>query len=368
MKQDLIKLTSDLVRIPSVVGNGKSNLRALRFAQKYLAQKPIIFKKAGTTSYLWTNAKLPLRPKLLLLGHLDVVDVGLELELFEATIKGNILIGRGAGDMKGHIAVLLSCYKQALKANKNISLALLLTTDEEIGGFNGAKHVVESGLKPNILFLPDGAVNFNIVTSEKAPHQFIVEAKGDGGHAAQAYRIDNPLNRIFGFYELTRREFNQATKQKPWASAYEMTSVETDSRSLNAIPSIVRASFSWRWPLEHINFEAGRKKILDAAELFSCKVVYEEGWGGGTLINTKDDYLKSWKKIAEKNLERKVKFVQKHGASDARHFFNSKKNGTKKMIITSAHAGAFHSPREWVDTDSLVILEKSLHEYIEKMA
>lgn len=368
MKRELVELASALVRIPSVVGNIKTNLEALNFAKRYLNMTPTVYKRDGFTSYLWGNSKNPLKPNILLLGHLDVVDVGIRLDLFEPKLEGNLLIGRGAGDMKGHVSVLLKVYKQVLEKNSKSSLALLLTTDEEVGGFNGTQYLVESGLSPGILFLPDGSVNFNIVSSEKAPHQFTLESSGKGGHAAQAFALENPLDNILNFYSETRKEFDRATKKNSWASSYEMTSIETDSQSLNTVPAFARASFSWRWPLEQIDFKEGRNKILKAAKNYSCNIVHEEGWGGGTLIDQDAEYIKEWKKTIEGTIGRKVTFTQKHGATDARHFFNNKKYGTKNIIVTSAHAGGFHSSREWVDVDSLIKLEQALLQYIDKRA
>jgi len=366
MEQDILQLSMDLIRIPSITGDAKQNLRLLNLAKSFLGSKnkPIVFKKNGVVSYLWSNAKEPMKPNILLFGHLDVVDAESPSELFRPKLKKGRLLGRGAGDMKGHAAVLLACYKQVLETNTDVSLALLLTTDEEVGGFNGARYVVESGLKPGILFLPDSSVNFDIVVSEKAPHHFTIEAKGEGGHASRAFEIDNPLNKILGFYEEVRREFHIATRKKSWASTFEIVAIATNNRSLNKVPSLATASFSWRWPLEHIKFEVGRRKILKIATKHSCKVVSEEGWGEGVMINKSASYVNKWKKIIEQNSGKKVSFTKVHGSSDARHFFNNGLYGTKNIIVTSAVTGGHHSQSEWVDVESLAILGKSLLQFI----
>jgi succinyl-diaminopimelate desuccinylase len=257
------------------------------------------------------------------------------------------------------------CYREILSKHKHASLGLLLTTDEEIGGFNGTRYVVESGLKPNILFLPDGGNNFNIIVSEKAPHHFVVEAKGEAGHASRAFELNNPINRIVNFYTEARTEFNSANSQKTWASTFEMTTIETDNKAKNRIPSMASASFSWRWPLEQIKFHNGRERILTIAKKHNCNIVLEEGWGEGTVVDKNDQYIKDWQKIIELHIGRKISFVQSHGASDARHFYNSKKYGTKNIIITSALTGGLHSNSEWVDVESLNTMIKSLMQYIE---
>lgn len=366
MKEEIISLAKELIKIPSVSGNINSNQEALECAQKFLDNsiKPRVFKHNKVTSFLWSNGKNKLTPKLLLSAHLDVVDVGENKKLFAPVVEGNKLSGRGAGDMKGQAAVLLWCFKNAISENPRADIALLLTTDEEVGGFNGARFVIESGLKPDIVFLPDGGEDFSVVDSEKAPHHFILKTTGPGGHASRAFKIDNPVNRISAFYQEVRKVFSVASSKKPWASTFEMTTIQTDNKSKNVIPMEVVASFSWRWPLEQIKFDLGRRKILAIAEKYQCKVILEEGWGEGTLIDKNSPDVKTWKKIIEKNLGRRIKFSQSHGASDARHFFNNKKYGSKNIIITSPKTGGHHTDTEWIAIDSLIMMGNALNEFI----
>jgi len=365
-EREITELIKRLINIPSVTGNKNANLKALNVVKDFLGNKATLrkFVKDNVISYLFSNSRDFMKPKILFYAHLDVVDVGNNQKLFQPDLKGKILKGRGACDMKGQAAILIWCFHQILLNNKDASIALLLVTDEEVGGFNGAKYVIEQGLKPEILFLPDGGENFNIVLSEKAPHHITIEAKGIGGHASRAFELDNPLNRIFAFYEEAREKFNIADKKNTWASTFEMTTIECDNQSKNKIPSAAKATFSWRWPLEQIKFKIGRKEIIRIVKKNGCVVLAEEGWGEGTLIDEKNKYLQKWKKIIDSNLNKKAKFIQSHGASDARHFFNSKKFGTKNIIITSPICGGLHSDNEWIDINSLLTMGRSLVTFV----
>jgi succinyl-diaminopimelate desuccinylase len=369
MKTEIIDLAKDLIRVPSVATNGKASIDALNVAKKYIGKSsnPLAFKHNGCTSYLWSNSKTVLKPKFLMLGHLDVVSDGGDSSLYEPKLEGGVLKGRGSGDMKGHVASLLYSYKHSIETNKETDIALLLTTDEEVGGFNGSKFLVDSGLSPEVLFVPDADVDFDIVTSEKAPHHFVIQARGEGGHASRSFALDNPLNKIWGFYNEVRNIFHIATNKNSWASTFDMTTIKTDSKTKNMIPSFAEASFSWRWPLEQIDFETGRKKILKIAAKFNCEVVLEEGWGQGTVSSESNPYIALWKQTIEHQLGKKVSFTNVHGSSDARHFFNHSKNGTKNLIITSAVTGGHHSSTEWVNVDSLEILSKALIIFIDKV-
>jgi succinyl-diaminopimelate desuccinylase len=365
MKEEIVQIAKDLISIPSVTGDTKENQNVLTYIAKYLGDgiKPKVFTKNNITSMLWSNAQEEMSPKLLLCAHVDVVDVGDRPDLFQPKIEDNMIIGRGAGDMKGQTAAVLWCFKNALRNNiKNIGL--LVTTDEEVGGFDGAKFVVESGLQPGIVFIPDGGDNFQIVLSEKAPHHVVIEAQGKGGHASRAFELDNPINKIFAFYEEARKEFSKATKEEPWATTFEMTTIESDSHSKNKIPSRATASFSWRWPLEQIEFNTGRATILEIAKKHNCTVIGEEGWGEGTVVKKDQDFIQEWCKSVEKNVGRTPEFTQSHGASDARHFYNSKEFGTKNILISAPKSGGHHADTEWIDINSLIMFAQTLETYI----
>lgn len=78
-------------------------------------------------------------PKILFLGHCDVVPPGPDWETdpFELTIKDDYAYGRGTADMKGAVAVMLSLAKK-LAEQKKCTIIYAITLDEESGGQYGA--------------------------------------------------------------------------------------------------------------------------------------------------------------------------------------------------------------------------------------
>ena len=81
-------------------------------------------------------------------GHTDVVPEGdskkWKFNPFLGKVSGGKLHGRGASDMKGAIAAWVIACSNILKKKKlNISLALLITGDEEGIATNGTIKVVE---------------------------------------------------------------------------------------------------------------------------------------------------------------------------------------------------------------------------------
>jgi len=96
-------------------------------------------------------ARLPGRGQaspLLLQGHVDVVTTqGQDWRHppFEARIVDGYVWGRGALDMKGGVAMMLSAFLRAKRENVDLpgDVLLILLSDEEAGGNFGAKFLVE---------------------------------------------------------------------------------------------------------------------------------------------------------------------------------------------------------------------------------
>lgn len=362
-KKQIVNLTSRMIRIPSLTGDTKKAIEILNLVSMEL--KGVYsrsFSKNGIVSRIWGNKKNLMRPKLLLNGHIDVINIEGNKKLFTPIIEKDILKGRGSGDMKGFVASMVYAYKKGIDAGLD-DISLLLTADEEHGGFDGTKHVITKGLKPKVVLIPDGHPGYTIAESQKAPHHFKIEAKGEGGHASGSYRIDNPVNRILKVYEEMKKDYDLASEKDSWKSTFTMTVINTNNTSINKIPSEVTAAFSWRWPLEQHRFAPGRNKFIRLCKKYNCHIIEEEGGGEGCLTDKNDDYVKKWKRVYEKVSKNKVSFVKTHGAADARLFYNAKYYGSKRIIVTSAPTGGHHENNEWVSIKGLENLAKAIYKY-----
>lgn len=369
LKEDICFLTKKMVAINSC--SFPMNLDGVRqvldLVSERLEDRGITYEKNGVVSRLWSNSEC-LKPKLLLCGHVDVVRAS--GDDYVCKERGNKLFGRGTGDMKGMVAAMVESYRRLKVENLLAGVALLLTGDEEIGGMNGARYLVdEIGLRPELVFVPDGDWNFDICVSQKAPHHLLFWAKGRGGHASKAYDLINPDRLVTDAVREVQKKLSKARPTNSWESTFEVTQRHTYveqpekgkvgiENSANSIPAYAEAVVSWRFPVEKYDFDKNRRWIETVAKRNKVNVVDLHGGGEGCLVDMSDKRVLMWKSIVELVIKRKIGEVRSHGASDARHFFRYPE---VKVLLTSARAGGFHSDKEWVDLDSLCELSETVY-------
>lgn len=90
------------------------------------------------------------RPSILLSGHLDTVPFGSQAWTnppLDGVLLGEKLYGRGAADMKGGVAVLVTAAVEFSKRIVETPVTLVLSADEEIG-CSGVAKLMKDGLIP----------------------------------------------------------------------------------------------------------------------------------------------------------------------------------------------------------------------------
>src|SRR5262249_42847254 len=132
----LVTLTERLVAFPTVAHEDAALRACVAWVREHVETRvpglqTRLVVSGGKPALLFTRGERS--PRILLAGHLDVVaaDPG----AFSMRRGGGWLLGRGVADMKGPVAALLDLFETESRSG----LGLLLTTDEENGGKDGAR-------------------------------------------------------------------------------------------------------------------------------------------------------------------------------------------------------------------------------------
>jgi acetylornithine deacetylase/succinyl-diaminopimelate desuccinylase-like protein len=139
-------------------------------------------------------------PPFLLQGHVDVVTTVNQAwshKPFGGEIVDGYLWGRGALDMKGGVAMMVSAFLQAhARGGAPGDLVLAVLADEEAGGNQGAKWLVDNhpelfsgvrhgiGESGGVVQHLGGRRFYPIMVSEKRGCQMLATLRGQGGHGS----------------------------------------------------------------------------------------------------------------------------------------------------------------------------------------
>lgn len=186
--------------------------RSVATLRDYLGEPGAEFEPhPGRTSVLYDlPARDPAAPKLLLMGHLDVVpaaDAGWRHDPFGGDVVDGFVWGRGAVDMLNVTAAMAAVFKRYLDGTAETppgGLALLAVADEEAGGRWGAGYLTEHHwdqvrcdyLLTEIAYPPvrtGSGPAYPVGVGEKGPFWRRLRSTGTPGHASQPYAMENAL-------------------------------------------------------------------------------------------------------------------------------------------------------------------------------
>jgi len=169
---EIIDLTRKLVQFKTMHSKPGEIRQCAAYIQHYLRKLGVSFQR-----FDYGNAPALLaiphgkKTPVLLMSHLDVVDA--PDRLFNPVIQDGKLYGRGCLDDKYAVALSLILFKNNLhrlekqgKAQKDLPFGILITSDEEIGGFNGAKKLLGE-IQTDFCIVLDGGSVEKIVVKDK---------------------------------------------------------------------------------------------------------------------------------------------------------------------------------------------------------
>ena len=233
MNTELISLIKKLISFKSETENNEECLNCLNYIKEYLSQYNIIAEINNFNGYyslFASNLKTDVYD-LILSGHIDVVPAN--ESQFQATEKDDFLYGRGTIDMKTQVATMVYCLAH-YKGNKSICLAI--TSDEEIGGFNGTPKIIEKyNLNAKVAFIPDAGYNFQFVNSERGVLQLNITVKGKSVHSAYANLGENAISKAYRIYEKINSMLEQ---NSPNCQTINLAKISTPNEVYNKVPDI----------------------------------------------------------------------------------------------------------------------------------
>jgi succinyl-diaminopimelate desuccinylase len=135
---------------------------------------------------------------LVIYAHLDVVPAEGEWDSdpFQLTEKNGRVYGRGVSDCKGSIAALIAALEALLeKGRPRYNLSILLTTDEEVGGYSGLCYLTDIGqVKGDLMLCMDGFSD-DVVIASNGIITWEAVVQGRSAHSGSSFLGVNAVER-----------------------------------------------------------------------------------------------------------------------------------------------------------------------------
>jgi succinyl-diaminopimelate desuccinylase len=272
-----LELAKDLIRRRSVTPDdaGCQRLIAQRLEESGFSARHLRF---GSVDNLWVSHGAG-APVFAFLGHTDVVPTGpvqnWRSDPFEPVVRDGLLYGRGAADMKGSVAAMVTALGRFIAANPGHrgTVALLLTSDEEGEAVDGTRRVVEQ-------LAADGVKIDWCLVGEPSSHEFLGDVIKNGrrgsltgrlivegvqGHVAYPHLADNPIHRCApAIAELCGTEWDRGNEHYP-PTSFQISNIHAGTGADNVIPGSVEVLFNFRFSTA-LSPEVIRQRVQEVLE------------------------------------------------------------------------------------------------------
>jgi len=214
----------------------------------------------GEVSNFWAR-RGDSAPLLVFAGHTDVVPTGpLEqwsCDPFAPEVREGLLYGRGAADMKGSLAAMVTACEAFIAqypAHRG-SVGFLVTSDEEGPSIDGTVKVVEHlqarGETIDLCLVGEPSsrehVGDVIKNGRRGSLNGKLTVRGKQGHVAYPQLASNPIHRCApALAELTAIEWDQGNEFFP-PTSFQVSNIHAGTGAENVVPGELQLMFNLRY-------------------------------------------------------------------------------------------------------------------------
>lgn len=200
-------------------------------------------------------------PLLVFAGHTDVVPAGpldqWQSDPFTPQVREGLLYGRGAADMKGSLAAMVTACEAFLADHPHHkgSIGFLITSDEEGPAVNGTVKVVERlqqrGEKIDWCLVGEPSssrrVGDVIKNGRRGSLNGKLTVRGRQGHVAYPHLAANPIHLAApALAELAAIEWDQGNEHFP-PTSFQISNLHAGTGAENVIPGELQLMFNLRY-------------------------------------------------------------------------------------------------------------------------
>lgn len=369
-----IELARALINIDSVTPNDKgcqdimiARLEAIGFEIERL--------RFGDVDNFWAK-RGQVAPLFAFAGHTDVVPSGpaehWHSPPFETTFKDNMLYGRGAADMKGSLAAMVTACERFVERfpEHHGAIGFLITSDEEGPAIDGTVKVVDYLTNHNehidmcLVGEPSctSQLGDTIKNGRRGSLGATLTVYGTQGHVAYPHLANNPIHLVApALAELSSEQWDQGNEFFP-ATSFQISNIHSGTGATNVIPGHVDVVFNFRFSTEQTQekITARVKEILDSHDF-----EYDIQWNlsGHPFLTAEGELVDAARASIKEITGIDTELSTAGGTSDGRFIAPT---GSQVIELGPLNA-TIHKVNECVATDHLVQLSLIYEKIMEKL-
>ncbi|NOX08262.1 MAG: succinyl-diaminopimelate desuccinylase [Gammaproteobacteria bacterium] len=369
-----LELAQQLIARPSITPDDQGCQQLI--AERLQAMGFHIEKlRYGEVDNLW--ARLNQQGELLVFaGHTDVVPPGpadqWDFPPFEPTVHNGYLYGRGAADMKGSIAAMITACERMLSKNPALkgSLGFLITSDEEGPARDGTVKVIEHLSKRQesidwcVVGEPTstGWVGDIIKNGRRGSLSASLCINGIQGHVAYPHLANNPVHHFApALTELCACEWDKGNESFP-PTSFQISNINAGTGVGNVIPGELLIEFNLRY-----STETNQQEIMNRVEQLLDKhhIDYNIEWfhSGKPFLTTRGELIDATCAAIRDVAEIETELSTSGGTSDGRFIAPT---GAQVIELGPVNS-TIHKVNECVSVDELDRLSRIYQRIMERL-
>lgn len=259
---ETLELAIDLIRRQSVTPDdaGCQTVMQDRLAAIGFTNEPMPFADVDN---FWARRGRS-GPLFCFAGHTDVVPTGplnkWSSDPFAAETRDGLLYGRGAADMKGSLAAMVTATERFVARHPTFkgSIAYLITSDEEGPAINGTVKVIDALKKRGdhidwcLVGEPSSTEQAGDVVKNGRRGSLggVLRVRGRQGHVAYPHLALNPVHAVApALAELAATEWDQGNAFFP-PTTFQISNINAGTGATNVIPGQCDIVFNFRFSTE----------------------------------------------------------------------------------------------------------------------
>jgi succinyl-diaminopimelate desuccinylase len=358
IEEDLVELTRQLILMRTTEFEPDERRRCIDFIRSHIDVLENLelreIERNGCVSLIAHPAAFP-EPEILMVGHIDVVAHS-DPSVYRGEIRDGRIVGPGAGDMKGAVAIILEIFRNTLRRHPEASIGIVITSDEEIGGENGIGHLFgEAGIRCGIALVPDGGSLNRITIHEKGILHLGLHCKGLSGHGSRPWLGDSAAELLIERLGVLRDRFNREfpATDDHWHPTCAITTLNTPNRTINRIPATAHANLDVRFPHPHTTTEM----LAFVRDVLGPRIEVEVVIPAEPADFSPDP---RFLEITAEVTNEPVVLERSDGGSDARFIAAQ----GIPAIISRPISGNYHAVDEWIDIESMGTFYRIYERYV----